>query len=110
MKLICTPLTGEAMFLLDLNACPNDQMERVVLTSIEHQQLLKSGIYEEINDSLKKIIDDYEDEHINTSEELNEMLRILKKKSLPENPELLEKIIHLTQLAIDRKTGVFFYF
>lgn len=110
MKLICTPLTREAMSLLDLNACPDDQMERLLLTNTEHQLLLKSGIFEEINNSLRKIIDDYEDEYINTDEELAEMLKILENQSLPEHPELLEKLIHLNKLAISKKTGVFFYF
>lgn len=110
MKLICAPLTGEAMSLLDLNACPDDQMVRLPLTPIEHQQLLKSGIFDAINDSLRKIIDDYEDEHVDKTEELIETLRILENNSPPENLELLEKPIHLTKLAIDRKTGVFFYF
>ncbi len=110
MKLICAPLTGEAMSLLDLNACPDDQMVRLPLTPIEHQQLLKSGIFDAINDSLRKIIDDYEDEHVDKTEELIEMLRILENNSPLENPELLEKPIHLTKLAIDRKTGVFSIF
>ena len=110
MKLICTPLTGEAMSLLDLDACPDDQMERLLLANTEHQLLLNSGIFEEINSSLRKIIDDYEDECINTDEELAEMLKILEGQSLPEQPELLEKLIRLNKLAISKKTGVFFYF
>ncbi|AZF55254.1 hypothetical protein C4J85_4807 [Pseudomonas sp. R4-34-07] len=110
MKIMCTPLTDKAMSLLDINACPDDQMARLILTNAEHLQLQNSGIFEEINNSLRKLIDDYEDEHIKNHEDLSEMLRILEKKSLPENPELLKKIIHLNKLAIDKKTGVFFYF
>lgn len=110
MKLICTPLSKKAMSLLDVDACPSTLLERLLLTNSEYLQLEKSGLFDIINTSLKKNIDDYEDEYIVAHKELEQMLETLKKHSLPENPKLLEKLISINESALDKETGVFFYF
>lgn len=110
MKMICTPLTRKAMTLLDADNCPPYLLDSIYLTDTEYQQLLESGALESINSSLDKIIDDYEDESITTTKELKKSLTILEKHLAPNNLETMMKIIHLNSLAIEKKTGLFFFF
>ena len=110
MKTICVPLTTEAMKLLDTNDCPSSLLESTTLTEEEYQELLKSGALESINDASGKIIDEYEDEFINTPEELDKTLKILKTYLRPENSKTLNKLIKLNVLAINKNTGLFFFF
>lgn len=110
MKIICVPLTTEAMKLLDINDCPDALLETVSLTEKEHQQFLNSGALESINYATGKIIDEYEDETITTAEELKTTLQILKAHLKPENSKTLTKLIQLNELAINKSTGLFFFF
>ncbi|WP_455930184.1 hypothetical protein [Pseudomonas fluorescens] len=110
MKLICTPLTKEAMILLDTDECPISLLANCPLTHTEYQQLMGSGVIDKINNSLGKMIDDYEDESINTKDDLKKSLYILENHSIPENQELARKIIKLNKLAIDNNTGLYFFF
>lgn len=110
MKLICTPLTLEAMDLLDSGSCPESLLESISLTDKEYQQLWSSGALENINIALEKIIDDYEDESIIVNSDLEKSLKILEHSVIPENPELAEKIIHLSRLALEKRTGLYFFF
>lgn len=100
MNTICVPLTTEAMELLDTNECPSSLLESTTLTKEEYQELLKSGVLESINDALGKIIDEYEDEFINTPEELDKTLNILKTYLRPENSKTLNKLIKLIKLNV----------
>ncbi|MDQ0704373.1 hypothetical protein QF043_003165 [Pseudomonas sp. W3I7] len=110
MKLICTPLTLETMNLLDTGDYPNSLLESISLTNGEYQQLWESELIDKINAELEKMIDDYEDESINTHEDLKKSLYILENHSIPENQELARKIIKLNKLAIDNNTGLYFFF
>lgn len=110
MKVICTPLTLEAMSLLDVDDCPDSLLESVTLTHEEYEQLLQSGALEAINTTLGKIIDDYEDEVIYNLEELNKTLAILNNHLTPGNSSTIKKLIDLNTLAIKNRTGLFFFF
>ncbi|BDB19400.1 hypothetical protein cym2001_27650 [Pseudomonas sp. CYM-20-01] len=110
MKVICTPLTLEAMSLLDVDECPEYLLESVILTREEYGQLIESGVLEAINTTLGKIIDDYEDEAIYNVEELTKTLEILNNHLTHENSSTMSKIIALNTLAIKNRTGLFFFF
>ncbi len=110
MKMICTPITPEAMTLLNVNECPDSLLESILLTGDEYDLLQKSGIIENINNSLEKIIDDYEDECIITHEELIKTRAILEAHLTPENADIIKKLIYLNTLAIKNHTGLFFFF
>ena len=110
MKMICTPLTPEAMRLLDINDCPDSLLESVHLTEEEYKKLLSSGAVDVINKILGKIIDDYEDEIINTNEDLTKALAIFEDHLTPENSSVMKKLIHLNTVAINSHTGLFFFF
>ncbi|WP_234452657.1 MULTISPECIES: hypothetical protein [unclassified Pseudomonas] len=98
------------MRLLDINDCPDHLLESTSLTEEEYQQLLESRALEKINNTTGKIIDEYEDEAITTPQELKESLQILKTHLKPKNSKTLNKIIRLNALAINRNTGLFFFF
>lgn len=91
MKLICTPLTKEAMILLDTDECPISLLANCPLTHTEYQQLMGSGVIDKINNSLGKMIDDYEDESINTNEDLKKSLYILEIIQYPKTKSWQEK-------------------
>jgi hypothetical protein len=110
MKMICVPLTLEAMRLLDINDCPDSLLETIHLTDEDYKKLLTSGAVETINNTLGKIIDDYEDESINTNEDLIKALAIFKDHLTPENSSVMKKLIHLNTIAIKNHTGLFFFF
>ena len=110
MKIICTPLTSEAMALLDIDDCPDSLLESISLSYEEYEKLLGSGALEAINKTLGKIIDDYEDEAIYTTDELSKTLAILKDHLTPENSSIIKKLIYLNTLAIKNRTGLFFFF
>lgn len=110
MKTICTPITLEAMSLLDTNDCPDYLLESVTLPHEEYEQLLESGALEAINNTLGKMIDNYEDEAIYNIEELSKSLAILENHLTPGNSSIMRKLIKLNNLAITNRTGLFFYF
>lgn len=110
MKVICTPLTSNATNLLDLDACPDSLLESISLNQEEYEKLVTSGALAAINSSLGKIIDDYEDEVINTIEALNKTLTILENHLTSENASVMKKLIYLNTLAIKNGTGLFFFF
>ncbi|MFL9673490.1 hypothetical protein ACKCUY_10870 [Pseudomonas marginalis] len=57
------------------------------------------------------MIDDYyEDEIINTNEDLSKALAIFKDHLTPENSSVMKKLIHLNTVAIKSHTGLFFFF
>lgn len=90
MKIICTPLTSEAMALLDLDDCPDSLLESISLSHEECEKLLESGALEAINETLGKIIDDYEDEAIYTTDELSKTLAILKDHLTREKSSIIK--------------------
>ncbi|MDF3202095.1 hypothetical protein P3C29_25720 [Pseudomonas sp. 1912-s] len=110
MKLISVPLSQEALELLDVDACPKNKLEQLYMSETEYRQLTSSGIIDNINLKLGKIIDDYEDEKIQGTNEIENTLSILKSSTIPENPELLIKLIKLTNTALKNNTGIFFFF
>lgn len=110
MKIICTPLTSEAMSLLDTDDCPDALLQSISLSQNEYEKLLESGALIAINSKLGKIIDNYEDEVINTIEDLKKALTILEDHRTSRNSSIMKKLIHLNTLAIKNGTGLFFFF
>ena len=110
MKIICTPLTLEAVELMDVDDCPDSLLKSISLCNKEYEQLLKSGALEAINETLGKLIDEYEDESIKTTEDLEKTLKILENHRSTENSSVIRKLIYLNTLAIRNCTGLYFFF
>ncbi|MCS4251444.1 hypothetical protein [Pseudomonas sp. BIGb0164] len=110
MKMICVPLSPEAMLLMDTDTCPNSLLKTINLTPREYKELLESKAIDTINITLGKLIDEYEDEKIDTFKDLKKALNILHTIKTTTNSTIIEKLIKLNTLAIKNHTGLFFFF
>ena len=97
------------MKLLDIDECPESLLESIFLTKTEYELIQKSGVLENINVILGKIIDDYKDEAIIEKEELIRTLKILDAHTNADNVDIMEKPTTLNMLAINKNTGLFFF-
>ncbi len=109
-SIICAPLTSEAMKLMNTDDCPDLLLETLFLSEKDHCELLGSGVLETINKATGKLVDDYEDESIDTPEDLHTCLAILKDCLKNKNSPTVQKLIHLNSIAINNHTGLFFFF
>ncbi|MBC3271080.1 hypothetical protein HU765_14150 [Pseudomonas sp. SWRI81] len=110
MKTISVPLSIDAMHRLDLDECLPGDLEELLLSKEEFLDLSKTGAIEEINSTLSKLIDEYEDERIQGQTDLESALQIFQKIFITTNSDTLRKIIHLNEMAIKYNTGMFFFF
>ncbi len=108
MKTISVPLTMEAMERLDTDTCIDGDLQELELGELDYEKLWKSGIFEELNKNLDIIIDDYEDEKI-PLERLQEAITIVENLPQTNNPQT-SALLDLFRVALELKTGVFFYF
>ena len=105
MKYITVPINKEAMIRLDYDQNIEGDLVEIIVTEEELDSLWK--LFQELNLLLGIHIDDYETEEVTDYKKLLEMKKIL----IANNTDYLtEKILHLIELAIDYKTGIFFFF
>ncbi|MHA3736986.1 hypothetical protein ACXR0M_15145 [Pseudomonas sp. Eth.TT006] len=110
MKTISVPLTVEAMNRLDFDECLPGDLEEIDLSEDEFTALLKTNIIENINSTLGIFIDEYEDEKIQGISKLEASLKIFQEAFKNTKCETIKKIIKLNESAIQKNTGLFFYF
>ena len=110
MKIISVPLSLDAMHRLDVDDSLPGDLEEIFLTDEAFRKLSNTGLFEELNSKLGKIIDEHEDESIQDQTDLTTSLKILENISKKNDIEDLYKINNLIKIAIDKKTGIFFYF
>ena len=67
----------------------------------------RRGLFAKLNSQLDILIDDYEWEEVTDYRKLLKMKEIIKANN---TDYLTEKILHLVELAIEYKTGIFFCF
>lgn len=111
MKLILVPKDKDAENALDFDQAADEQLITLVLDNNEFYDLYQEGIFELINSSANVNIDDFESEEIMGEDKLSKVISVLTQKSVPENlKSKTEEIIKLFKEALNRKTGVYFYF
>lgn len=111
MKCITVPVTPEAMNRLNYDQCQKGDLIEVIFDEHDYNELWGSGIIEILNNQLGKNIDDYEDENITGSDELLQCRIIISERiNVVPSSVILEKLYSQVNLAIDCKTGVFFFF
>lgn len=108
MKVICVPVSVDAMKRLDYDLSIDGDLIEVNLTNELYDDIWKSGFFDEVNLSINKNIDDYEDEFIDKKDEL-ELLLIIISRYLDKNIFFIE-LYELVKVAIKSSTGVFFFF
>ncbi len=111
MKNITVPINQEAMEKLNYDACEDDELIELYLDENQYKELWSSKILEAFNEKLNIMIDDFEDESIYNIEslKLSRNITIDFIKISPHNNSL-KKLLKLIDIAIENKTGIFFYF
>lgn len=109
MKFISVPNSYEALSRLDRDESLPGDLEELALDNRSVDFLFSSGVAEAINKSLGIMIDLYEDERVTEKGELEKMLDILKLARATTPDPLLDELVRLSEYAIKKGTGVFFY-
>ncbi len=108
-RLIEVPKDKEAEHLLDYNEAADDQLIRISLTNPEFSELWKIGFFNELNEMTDAMIDDFEDAKIVEKEELENVLSS-DVFNMPVSNDILDRLKVLFQEALERGTGVYFFF
>ena len=108
MKVISVPLSIDAMNRLDIDSCIEGDLQELELKQTDYEQLWDTGIFENLNQSLGINIDDYEDEMI-PFESLPNAIKTLENYQ-QNSGDIVDKLKSLMEVALSRKTGVFFFF
>ncbi|ASZ09877.1 hypothetical protein KTO58_26550 [Chitinophaga pendula] len=107
-KYIVVPKNQEAMDALNYDNATPEQLIEIVLTDQEFQILSDKDFFQSINTIATVNIDIYEDDSIKDREELE---RVLKSDIFKiEYIDKIKQIRILFEEALERATGVFFYF
>ncbi len=108
-KVITVPKDKEAENALDYDEATADQLIEVFLIGDEFKELWKIGFFDALNDMTQAMIDDFESAEIVKKEDLEKVLNS-DVFSMPASNDILDRIKHLFQEALDRGTGVYFFF
>ncbi|MCE4056098.1 hypothetical protein [Pseudomonas sp. Au-Pse12] len=108
-KWIVVPTSKAAMQRLDLDQCLPGDLEELALSPEQWAALSGSDLLPSLNRALGTLIDDYEDASIQGQAALATALSILTRAA-PAHDGLIHKLIALNRLALERDTGLFFYF
>ncbi|KAF0864669.1 hypothetical protein PLD_16385 [Pseudomonas sp. LD120] len=103
------PTSTEAQQRLDLDQCLAGDLEELALSPEQWAVLSRSDLLPRLNRALGILIDDYEDASIQDRAALVTALSILMQAATP-GDELIHQLIALNRLALERNTGLFFYF
>ncbi|WP_180988549.1 hypothetical protein [Pseudomonas protegens] len=108
-KWIVVPTSKAAMQRLDLDQCLPGDLEELALSPEQWALLSRSDLLPSLNRALGTLIDDYEDASIQGQAALATALSILTRTATAED-ELIHRLIALNRLALERDSGLFFYF
>ena len=111
MKVISVPLSVDAMNRLDFNEVQPGDVEEIELDRSHYVFAFESGLFDALNDRLGIMIDDYEDESIKDIQKLKLGLEIIENTKINiEYAPFFEELERLFKLALEKQTGVFFFF
>ncbi|MFS1290636.1 MULTISPECIES: hypothetical protein [Pseudomonas] len=106
---IVVPTSQGAMQRLDLDQCLPGDLEELALSPEQWASLWRSDLLPSLNRALGTLIDDYEDASIQGQADLATALAILTQTATA-GDELIHRLIALNRLALERDTGLYFYF
>lgn len=111
MKTIAVPKIADVKELLDINQCPADQLEELVLPQEQFDKLLSTGLFKEINRICGLMIDDYEDESVSEMVAVQAVIELIQSKQWDDDVnDSMKKIESLFVKAKEYNTSVHFYF
>lgn len=108
MKYISVPMSADAMKRLDFDECASGDLDELILNDEEYHNLWGTGVLNIINSTLNVNIDDYENEEIRGITNLLRVKKIIELSLCKD--KILERLLSQVNKAIERNTGVFFYF
>ncbi|ACU61600.1 hypothetical protein [Chitinophaga pinensis] len=109
MRSIIVPKDREADILLDTDEATPEQLIIISFDNAEFKELWDAGIFHLINEMTNSLIDVYEDDAIREKYKLQLVLDS-KIFDIPVATDKLKQIKNLFQEALQRDTGVYFYF
>lgn len=108
MKVISVPLSNSAMDRLYYDKTEDGDLLELFLTDNDFDILISTGFIQEVNSSLSINIDEYEDEEITEQSMLGKIESITQKYE--SSSILFSKMHQLILVAIEKNTGIFFFF
>ena len=112
-RTIIVPLDSQAMRELDWNSADPSRLVEYCVEEGAFELLSSSGVFEAVNSACSTMIDDYEDQGLVGEDALLRGNVALMEMFLSASPALrtaLSPIIRFFCEAIERGTGVFFFF
>lgn len=108
-KFITVPRDKEAEKALDYGEATDDQLIEVRLTDSEFDELWRAGVFDIMNEITEAMIDYFESAEIVEKEKLE---KVLESDAFDKNAvvDKLAQIKVLFQEALERGTGVYFFF
>lgn len=110
MKTICVPINKEAQSRLDMGYEENGDLIEEIINKDEFYLLFSSGFISEINRVIGTNIDDYEDEHVIEAMKITEIKKIAHSYSNRMSQNIFQRVENIATLALEKKTGIHFYF
>lgn len=110
-KVIIVPKNKEAAQKLDVNEAFQSELIELVLDETKFNLLWENGVFDFINSVCNVNIDDFEDESITDLEKIKIIIDSLNIKNFKSNLHIsIKNLLSLFEEALQRQTGVYFYF
>ena len=111
MKIISVPLSVDAMNRLDFNEVQPGDVREIELDRSQYEFAFESGLFDALNDQLGIMIDDYEDESIKDIQKLKLGVEIIGNAKINiKYASCFDELEQLFKLALEKQTGIFFFF
>lgn len=112
-RTIIIPKTQSATVDLDYDRADSSQLIEYDLSEEEFLLLIKVGLLNGMNKVAEINLDDFEDESVLTRKKINLLIDFLEGYSNSSDfqvVQIIKNLIPLFEEALERKTGVYFYF
>lgn len=112
-RIITVPKDKNAEEALDYDEAEKEQLIELSIEEADFQFLYENGFIELINKVGDTNIDSFEDDAVRGKEHLSEIVAAINRKEfsgIDSQYKLIQDIVSLFKEAIDRDTGVYFYF
>ncbi|KEA53971.1 hypothetical protein DT73_04035 [Mangrovibacter sp. MFB070] len=110
MKSILVPTSQESMSRLDFDNCIDGDLIDINISDDDFSAMMNLGLIELLNKSLDLYIDEFEDEEIVGSDELNHAKIIIENHFTIGKEKMVDIVLTQINKAIKYNTGIFFYF
>ncbi len=110
MKTIVVPVDQNAMQRLDIDQSRAGDLIEFLFEKEAFDEAFRNGYFTTINKAADIIIDDYEDEQILNAQALEKVIEISQQYHQQTGQSEYQKVSSLAREAIERRTGLFFFF